>query len=212
VRRARRAAGARSSRLLTLAVWPATGLFLRAYTDTDVPWWDAFPTAPACSASGCSAASTIENWPTWVVVNVVSVGPVRLQGPVAHGHPLRRLHRHERDRLARVEATMSRLVALLGAECTGKSTLAEALAARFNAGLVSEYLREWCDAHGRTPLQHEQAHIATEQAARIDAAVGRHELVVCDTTPLITALCSQHYFNDDSLLAQGRWPFSAAAT
>ncbi|MFG6431274.1 AAA family ATPase [Roseateles sp. LYH14W] len=94
-----------------------------------------------------------------------------------------------------------KLVALLGAECTGKSTLAEALAARFNAGLVPEYLREWCDTHGRTPLQHEQAHIAAEQAARIDAASRQHELVFCDTTPLITALCSQHYFDDDSLLA-----------
>jgi NadR type nicotinamide-nucleotide adenylyltransferase len=97
---------------------------------------------------------------------------------------------------------MSRLVALLGAECTGKSTLAEALAAKFNAGLVSEYLREWCDTHGRTPLQQEQPHIAAEQAARIAAAAREHELVFCDTTPLITALCSQHYFNDDSLLPE----------
>ena len=96
-----------------------------------------------------------------------------------------------------------KLVALLGAECTGKSTLAEALATEFNAGLVSEYLREWCDTHGRTPLQHEQAHIAGEQAARIEAAARKHALVICDTTPLITALCSQHYFNDDSLLASG---------
>jgi len=96
---------------------------------------------------------------------------------------------------------MARMIALLGAECTGKSTLAEALARQFNAGLVSEYLREWCDAHGRTPLQHEQAHIAAEQAARIEAAARAHELVFCDTTPLITALCSQHYFGDDTLLA-----------
>lgn len=94
---------------------------------------------------------------------------------------------------------MSRRVALLGAECTGKSTLAEALATHFNAGLVTEYLREWCDTHGRTPLQHEQAHIAAEQAARIEAAAGEHELVICDTTPLITALCSEHYFDDASL-------------
>ena len=95
---------------------------------------------------------------------------------------------------------MSRLVTLLGAECTGKSTLAPGLAKHFNAGLVTEYLREWCADHGRTPQQHEQAHIAAEQAARIDAAAAQHELVICDTTPLITALCSQHYFNDDSLL------------
>ena len=97
---------------------------------------------------------------------------------------------------------MSRIVALLGAECTGKSTLAESLTAHFSAGLVPEYLREWCDAHGRTPQQHEQAHIAAEQAARIEAAAAKHSLVVCDTTPLITALCSQHYFNDDTLLAE----------
>jgi NadR type nicotinamide-nucleotide adenylyltransferase len=101
-----------------------------------------------------------------------------------------------------VEARL-KLVALLGAECTGKSTLAEALAKHFSAGLVREYLREWCDTHGRTPQQHEQAHIAAEQAARIEAAARRHALVICDTTPLITALCSQHYFNDDSLLASG---------
>jgi len=94
---------------------------------------------------------------------------------------------------------LSRLVALLGAECTGKSTLAEALAKHFNAGLVTEYLREWCDGHGRTPQQHEQAHIAAEQAARIEAASRRHALVICDTTPLITALCSEHYFDDSSL-------------
>ena len=96
---------------------------------------------------------------------------------------------------------MSRLIALLGAECTGKSTLAEALASEFNAGLVTEYLREWCDAHGRTPQQHEQAHIAAEQAARIERAAREHALVICDTTPLITALCSEHYFSDGSLTA-----------
>lgn len=95
----------------------------------------------------------------------------------------------------------ARLVALLGAECTGKSTLAEALAAQFNAGLVTEYLREWCAAHGRTPQQHEQAHIAAVQATRIEAAAREHALVICDTTPLITALCSEHYFNDGSLTA-----------
>lgn len=94
-----------------------------------------------------------------------------------------------------------KLVALLGAECTGKSTLAEALAEHFKAGLVSEYLREWSAARGRTPQSHEQAAIAAEQAARIEAAAREHELVICDTTPLITALCSEHYFNDPTLTA-----------
>ncbi len=92
------------------------------------------------------------------------------------------------------------IVALLGAECTGKSTLAEALASRFGAGLVSEYLREWCDTHGRTPQQHEQAHIAAEQASRLESALSAPDLVICDTTPLLVAVCSQHYFGDDTLL------------
>ena len=96
---------------------------------------------------------------------------------------------------------MSRIVALMGAECTGKSTLAEALAARLNAGLVTEYLREWCNLQGRTPQQHEQAGIAAEQARRIEAAAQRHALVFCDTTPLMTALFSEHYFGDSSLTA-----------
>lgn len=96
---------------------------------------------------------------------------------------------------------MARLIALLGAECTGKSTLADALARRLGAGLVQEYLREWCDTQGRTPQQQEQAPIAAEQAARIEAAARRHELVICDTTPLITALCSEHYFGDATLTA-----------
>ncbi len=93
------------------------------------------------------------------------------------------------------------IVALLGAECTGKSTLAEALAAHLGAGLVSEYLREWCATHGRTPQRHEQAAIAAEQATRIEAAAQAHARVICDTTPLITALCSEHYFEDRSLTA-----------
>ncbi|MGL6111046.1 MAG: nicotinamide mononucleotide transporter family protein, partial [Rubrivivax sp.] len=28
-----------------LAAWPALGAFLARYTDSDVPWWDALPTA-----------------------------------------------------------------------------------------------------------------------------------------------------------------------
>lgn len=94
------------------------------------------------------------------------------------------------------------IVALLGAECTGKSTLGPALSAQLGAGFVGEYLREWCAAHGRTPQRDEQAGIAAVQAARIEAAASTRALVIADTTPLITALCSQHYFDDDTLLAE----------
>ena len=47
-------------------------------------------------------------------------------------------------------------IAILGAESTGKSQLADALANGLRSqgktvSLVGEYLREWCDIHGRTP-------------------------------------------------------------
>jgi len=97
------------------------------------------------------------------------------------------------------------IIALLGAESTGKTELAEALAGRIAAltGLrctwVPELLREWCDAQGRTPHVGEQIDIARGQQARIADAAAAHEVVVCDTTALMTAVYSRYVFGDDSL-------------
>lgn len=55
-------------------LWPAIGLFLAAYTDTDVPWWDAFPTALSLVGQFLLGRKFIENWAVWIVVNIVSVG------------------------------------------------------------------------------------------------------------------------------------------
>ena len=64
----------RAGVLLALVVaWPATGWFLKRYTDTDVPWWDAFPTAASVIGQWLLGRKYIENWPTWLAVNVVSV-------------------------------------------------------------------------------------------------------------------------------------------
>ncbi len=57
--------------LLALA-WPATALFLQHFTDTDVPWWDAFPTAASLLGQWLLGRKYIENWPVWIVVDVVS--------------------------------------------------------------------------------------------------------------------------------------------
>lgn len=68
----------RRGRALAMAacalLWPATGLFLANFTDTDVPWWDAFPTAASLVGQFLLARKYIENWAVWIVVNVVSVG------------------------------------------------------------------------------------------------------------------------------------------
>jgi nicotinamide riboside kinase len=96
-------------------------------------------------------------------------------------------------------------IALLGAESTGKTTLAAALAPRLaqDTGLrvawVPELLREWCDQAGRTPLAHEQAAILRGQHERIEAAAATHDVVVCDTTALMTAVYSRIVFNDRTL-------------
>ncbi len=91
-------------------------------------------------------------------------------------------------------------IALLGAESTGKTQLAQALAATLhNAVAIDEYLRLWCEEHKRTPQPHEQAHIAEVQRERIDAAAQTHEIVIADTTPLMTAVYSEFIFQDTSL-------------
>jgi len=94
-------------------------------------------------------------------------------------------------------------VAILGAECTGKTHLARSLAvdlANHYAPVAwqPEALREWCNVHGRTPLAHEQASIAH---AHMDSILHHPEnaLLVCDTTPLMTAVYSDVIFGDTSL-------------
>jgi nicotinamide riboside kinase len=98
-------------------------------------------------------------------------------------------------------------IAIVGAESTGKSTLARALADALAeaTGLpctaVPEWLRAWCEREGRTPRPDEQAAIAAEQHARIEAAAATHAIVVADTTALMTAVYSRMLFDDRSLEA-----------
>ena len=66
---------------------------------------------------------------------------------------------------------------------------------------MGEWLRHWCEREGRTPRPDEQAGIAEHQHRLIDAAAAAHDLVVCDTTALMTAVYSGLLFNDHSLEA-----------
>jgi nicotinamide riboside kinase len=98
------------------------------------------------------------------------------------------------------------VVAVVGAESTGKTTLAQALGARLarpdrRVAVVGEFLREFCDRHGRTPRIDEQAGIAAEQTRRIAQAAASHDIVVADTTALMVAVYSVQVFGDHSLLA-----------
>ncbi|MEN9628415.1 MAG: hypothetical protein RJA10_1642 [Pseudomonadota bacterium] len=99
------------------------------------------------------------------------------------------------------------VIAVVGAESTGKTALCRELAGHLAATTgrrctwVPEALRDWCQAQGRTPRRHEQAVIADAQTARIDEAAAVHDVVVADTTAVMTAVYSQIVFGDASLHA-----------
>ena len=100
-----------------------------------------------------------------------------------------------------------RRVAIVGAECVGKTELAQRLADHLPGLWIPEYLREFCDRLQRTPLPQEQAWILAEQRRREDEAIARaqqqrFEWVLADSAPLVTALYSELLFEDVSLQAE----------
>jgi NadR type nicotinamide-nucleotide adenylyltransferase len=98
-------------------------------------------------------------------------------------------------------------IAILGAESTGKSTLAAALAARYQTVWVPEYLREFVDEQGRVPFEWDQYPIAMTQRAREEEAASlARSYLFCDTTPLMTALYSRWYWQriDEALWRMAR--------
>jgi nicotinamide riboside kinase len=93
-------------------------------------------------------------------------------------------------------------IAVLGAECTGKSSLVAALQAHWQACgakvlVAPEVLRRWCDQQGRTPLAHEQKAIAQAQAELVEHAADA-DYLIADTSPLMTAIYSDVLFQDPS--------------
>ena len=94
-------------------------------------------------------------------------------------------------------------IAVLGAECTGKSSLVSALQTHWQdrgakVVVAHEVLRQWCNQHGRTPLADEQNAIAQAQAALAEQAADG-DYLIADTSPLMTAIYSDVLFQDQSL-------------
>jgi nicotinamide mononucleotide transporter len=55
-------------------LWLVTGSVLLNFTDTDAPWWDAFPTAFSLVGQYLLAHKRLENWAVWIGVNIVAAG------------------------------------------------------------------------------------------------------------------------------------------
>jgi HTH-type transcriptional regulator, transcriptional repressor of NAD biosynthesis genes len=89
-------------------------------------------------------------------------------------------------------------VALLGAESTGKTTLARLLAERYRTAWVPEYGRTYSDGLLTRPAPAwatpDFVHIAAAQA-RLEDTLARHadRVLLCDTDPLTTALWHERY-------------------
>jgi NadR type nicotinamide-nucleotide adenylyltransferase len=102
-----------------------------------------------------------------------------------------------------VRAWYARRVCILGAESTGTTTLAQALAKRFETVWVPEYGREYCESKFRDReivwTADEFAHIAAEQKAREESAARQsNRLLICDTNAFATRLWERRYLGQES--------------
>ena len=88
-------------------------------------------------------------------------------------------------------------VVVTGSECTGKTTLAGALAEHYGAPRVAEYARQFVIETGAAPVQGDVESIARGQIALEDAAAAEAPpLLVLDTDLLSTVVYSRHYYGD----------------
>lgn len=95
-------------------------------------------------------------------------------------------------------------VCLIGAESTGKTTLAQALAKHFQTVWVPEYAREYIEAKGAACDYDDLIAIAKgqiESEARL--ALSANKVLFCDTDLLTTMIWSQcHYGKSADLIGQ----------
>lgn len=89
-------------------------------------------------------------------------------------------------------------ILLIGAECTGKSTLANALAQKFNTHFVPEYMRIFldnkpkgyvCQYDDLTPIAQGQKQLENELLKTAN------RFLFCDTSLLLLKVYSEYYFN-----------------
>jgi NadR type nicotinamide-nucleotide adenylyltransferase len=131
----------------------------------------------------------------WPAVAHVPCELNRATWPIS-GTRLRQEPALQRDWLdPRVAADLVPRVAVLGAESSGKTTLAQALAQALGTRWVPEYGREhWLACEGRLQFD-DLLHIAqTQLRLERQAAPAAKGWLVCDTTPLTTLFYSRQLF------------------
>ena len=102
----------------------------------------------------------------------------------------------------------ARRIGLLGGESSGKTTLALALADALPGFVAEEYCRDFIRDFGRAPTLADQEGIFLTQqmtVRTVERAAEYAEIpwVIADPLPLMTAVYSVVYFDDESLLEAG---------
>lgn len=94
-----------------------------------------------------------------------------------------------------VYASLVRRACILGGESSGKTTLAQALAARLQTAWAPEYGRElWVQKDGALVFG-DMLRIGERQREReLALAAGARDWLICDTSPLVTTFYSQDLF------------------
>ena len=133
--------------------------------------------------------------PHVAIVEHVSVDRHRVKTPV-FGRLIRQdVHTYRSCLSPRVYASFVERICLLGGESSGKSTLTEALADRFDTTFAPEYGRElWVAKEGRLSYE-DMLHIAVQQIEYENSAAQRsNRYLFCDTSPLTTYFYSLEMF------------------
>ena len=60
--------------LVTAIIFVIIAIILTNFTDSQIPYWDAFTTAGSIVATWMLARKSIEHWIIWIVVDLVSIG------------------------------------------------------------------------------------------------------------------------------------------
>jgi len=88
-------------------------------------------------------------------------------------------------------------IIVTGSECTGKTTLAKALADRYDTVWVPEFVRRFVKEKGAAPKHEDVAAIARGQVAlEYQMASMVSHLLIQDTDLLSTVVYSRHYYGD----------------
>lgn len=133
----------------------------------------------------------------------VAVDPERVRVPVSASRVLADPGAHGVYLEPLVRAHFVPRVVLVGAECTGKTTLARALAAHYGTTWVPEYGRTFWDGlltlRQVAPTTADFVHIARAQQ-RLEDQLARHaeQVLVCDTDAFCTWLWHERYVGADA--------------